>query len=95
MDRERWRKLIARLTGAEVCQQKTLEGAVGMAEESRSREELAAEYGQVWDSYELARDFDIEAFSSPFVVVVRKSDGVKGTVLFQHHPRFYWGFDAT
>ena len=30
---------------------------------------------------------------APVVVVRRRSDGVKGSVLFQHSPRFYFSFD--
>jgi hypothetical protein len=59
-----------------------------------SREALELEYGQVWDSFTLARDFDIEAFSGNQVVVIRKSDGMRGTVCFQDNPRFYWAFCA-
>jgi hypothetical protein len=29
---------------------------------------------------------------APFAVVVRKVDGVKGSVQFVHDPRFYFGF---
>jgi hypothetical protein len=29
---------------------------------------------------------------APFVVVRRKADGVKGSLMFQHMPRFYYGF---
>jgi len=58
-----------------------------------SREALTAEHGQVWDTQELARDFDVEGFLAPYVVVRRKSDGQRGSLLFQHHPRFYFGFE--
>lgn len=57
-----------------------------------SREALEAQYGQVWDTQELQRDFDVTGFMAPFVGVRRKSDGVKGALMFQHSPRFYWGF---
>ena len=30
---------------------------------------------------------------APLVVVRRKSDGVKGSLMFQHSPRFYFGFE--
>jgi hypothetical protein len=29
---------------------------------------------------------------APFVVVRRKSDGVKGSMMFQHMPRYYFSF---
>jgi hypothetical protein len=60
--------------------------------EPGSREFLQAQHGQVWNTDELARDFEVEGFMSPFVVVRRKSDGVKGSLMFQHHPRFYFNF---
>ena len=56
------------------------------------REEIEKEVGQVWDTGELTRDFSVEGFQAPFVVVRRKSDGVRGSLEFQHMPRFYWGF---
>jgi len=58
------------------------------------RAALEAEVGQVWDTDELSRDFTVTGFLAPFVGVTRKSDGVRGTLTFQHHPRFYWGFKA-
>lgn len=51
-----------------------------------------AEGGQEWDTDGLQRDFDVVGFAAPFVVVVRKSDGVKGTLEFAHSPRRYFDF---
>ena len=56
------------------------------------REILEAEQGQVWDTAELQEDYTVEGFMAPFVVVVRKSDGVKGALQFQHSPRYYYRF---
>lgn len=50
---------------------------------------------QEWSTDELRRDFEVHAFSAPFVVVTRKSDGVKGVLEFEHRPRIYFGFEAT
>lgn len=58
------------------------------------REILEKEYGQVWTTNELTRDFDVIGFGAPFVVVKRKSDGQKGSLMFQHSPRFYFKFEA-
>lgn len=58
------------------------------------REELEAQYGQVWNTEELSRDFAVEGFAAPFVVVRRKSDGQRGSLMFQHMPRYYFGFEA-
>ena len=57
-----------------------------------SRESLKEAYGEVWDTSELQRDFTVMAFMAPYVSVVRKSDGVKGLLKFQHMPRFYFFF---
>lgn len=58
------------------------------------RELLEAIHGQVWETAELTEAFEVIGFAAPFVVVRRKSDGVRGTLMFQHQPRFYFGFVA-
>lgn len=58
------------------------------------REALEKEHGQVWNTEELQRDFEVTSFLAPFVGVIRKSDRKEGTMIFQHDPRFYWGFEA-
>jgi len=58
------------------------------------REALEAEQGQVWDTNELTKDFDVLSFLAPFVVVRRKSDHKKGMLVFQHNPRFYFSFKS-
>ena len=58
------------------------------------REALEAKHGQVWDTAELQRDFEVQGFMAPFVVVRRKSDGKVGSLTFQHMPRYYWGFEG-
>lgn len=60
----------------------------------QTREELEKEFGQVWDSYELTRDFSVMGFMAPFVMVTRKSDQKLGSLLFQHNPRFYFSFEV-
>jgi hypothetical protein len=60
--------------------------------EPGSRPDLEAKYGQVWDTNELTRDFRVIGFMAPYVAVQRKSDGVKGSLMFQHMPRFYFQF---
>ena len=57
-----------------------------------SREALVAQHGQTWNSEELSKDFEVTGFLAPFVAVRRKSDGVKGSLEFQHNPRFYFNF---
>lgn len=50
--------------------------------------------GQEWDTEALQRDFTVEFFAAPFVLVTRKADGVKGSLRFKHSPRVYFGFEA-
>ena len=57
-----------------------------------SREALEAEHGQVWGTDEMRADFDALGFMAPYIVVSRKSDGVKGSLQFQHEPRLYYSF---
>lgn len=60
--------------------------------EPATREALEARYGQVWDTQQLAAEFVIIGFMAPIIVVRRKADGVKGSLEFQHMPRFYFDF---
>jgi hypothetical protein len=60
--------------------------------EPGSRESLETQYGQVWDTNALGRDFEVVGFLAPFVVVRRKVDGVKGSLEFQHMPRYYFNW---
>ena len=59
-----------------------------------SRETLEAQHGQVWNTQELGEDFEVLGFAAPLVVVRRRADGVRGSLFFQHTPRFYFDFQA-
>jgi len=56
------------------------------------RKRLETQSGQVWDTAQLAEDFEVLGFMAPYIVVRRKSDGRKGSLEFQHMPRFYFNF---
>lgn len=56
------------------------------------REAIEEQYGQVWDTQQLQEDFKVLGFMAPFVTVIRKSDGVRGALAFQHMPRYYFNF---
>ena len=62
--------------------------------DSTNRESLEARHGQVWDTTQLQEDFWPLSFSAPMIVVRRKSDGGKGTLMFQHDPRYYFSFSS-
>lgn len=58
----------------------------------QERIRLETENGQVWDTDELSRDFEVLGFMAPYVVVIDKATGRKGSLMFQHYPRYYWGW---
>ena len=62
--------------------------------EAAARVTLEAEVGQVWDRDQLGVDFEVQGFGAPFVVVRRRSDGVRGSLEFTASPRFYFSFRA-
>lgn len=49
---------------------------------------------KTWDTKQLQEDFKVVGFQAPFVVVVRKADGIKGSLQFTHAPRVYFNFEA-
>ena len=59
---------------------------------SGDRDALASKYGQVWNTAELCAEFEVLGFMAPYVVVRRKVDGRKGSLEFQHSPRWYFNF---
>jgi hypothetical protein len=62
--------------------------------EPNHRAILEAQYGQIWSTAELSEDFEVIGFMAPLVAVRRRSDGKKGSLEFQHQPRFYFNFQA-
>lgn len=62
------------------------------ATEASERARLEARYGQVWSTEEVRREFKVVSFLAPYVVVERLSDGAKGSLEFQHDPRFYFNW---
>lgn len=60
--------------------------------EPGSREALEAQHGKVWSTAELGEEFEVVGFMAPLVVVRRRSDGRKGSLEFQHNPRFYFNY---
>ena len=61
----------------------------------RTRAELEAEHGRVWDEQEVVREFSITAIIPPTIIARRHADGVVGTLLLQPRPRLYFRFRPT
>jgi hypothetical protein len=59
---------------------------------AKSREVLAAEFGSVYNTDELMEHYEIISFAAPFVYGVDRATKKKGTLIFQHNPRFYHSF---
>ena len=55
---------------------------------------MSHETPDAWTTDELRRDFEVVGFLAPYVVVVRKADGVKGTLEFTHNPRVYFNWSV-
>ena len=60
--------------------------------ELAERATLETRYGRVWNTAELANEFEMLGFAAPFAVVKRKADNKVGSLMFQHHPRYYFSF---
>jgi hypothetical protein len=52
--------------------------------------EMQSLYSVFWGGFE--RRKCVIGFGAPCVVVTRKSDGVKGSLFFDHSPRRYYGW---
>jgi len=68
------------------------EMVVAINAEPGSRQHLEEKHGHVWDTSELQQDFEVLGFMAPLVVARRRSDGTKGSLMFQASPRFYFGW---
>jgi hypothetical protein len=66
--------------------------AVKSSDEDTERTRLETEHGKVWDTDELRQDFETHSFGAPYIIVIRKEDRIKGSLEFQHMPRFYFNF---
>jgi len=71
-----------------VCARVQEEVVSGDAAAERAR--LEKKYGRVWSAPELTADFEVHGFRAPFVIVTRRADGQRGSLCFQHDPRFYF-----
>jgi hypothetical protein len=69
-----------------------INSAVESSDKETERKRLEAQHGQVWDAAQLSQEFEVLGFMAPYVVVQRRSDGRKGSLEFQHKPRFYFNF---
>lgn len=57
-----------------------------------TKEELQETYDEVLTTDEMREKYEVIGFGAGFCVVRRKVDGVRGSLDFQHSPRFYFDF---
>ena len=75
------RSEVARINSEVETDDKTLE-----------RKRLEGIYSKVWDTDEIRKEFEVLGFMAPFMIVKVKKTGKKGSLEFQHYPRFYFNF---
>ncbi|NDC55298.1 MAG: hypothetical protein EBZ69_00425 [Alphaproteobacteria bacterium] len=71
-----------------------LKAQYGHLENGEVRAMLEVSCGPVWTNDELLEVFEVSHFEPPYVHVIRKEDGKRGTVMFVDTPRFYFSFTA-
>ena len=69
-----------------------LNTAIESLDRDTERQRLEKLHGQVWTTNEMTAEFECIGFMGPFVVVRRRADSIKGSLMFQHAPRFYFRF---
>ena len=47
---------------------------------------------KTWSTKELQENFQVLSFNAPFVLVIDKKTGKKGSLQFDHSPRVYFNF---
>lgn len=57
-----------------------------------ARAALLRTNSDVWSNEELLDTFEVSSFDPPYVNVIRKADGQRGTVAFIDTPRLYFAF---
>lgn len=65
---------------------------VNEVNQDAERTKLEEKYGEVLTTDQMQEQFTVEGFLAPFVVCRRKSDGKRGTLMFSHSPRYYFGW---
>lgn len=71
-----------------------LQAQYGHLENGEIRAMLEVSGRQVWTNDELLETFEVSHFEPPYVHVIRKEDGQRGTIMFIDTPRFYFSFAA-
>lgn len=49
--------------------------------------------GKTWATAQMTEEFEVIGFAAPLVVVRKRDTGEKGSLMFRHSPRIYFGWD--
>jgi hypothetical protein len=71
-----------------------LKNQYGHLEKGEARTLLEQTPTLVWSNDELLETFEVSHFAPPYVHVIRKEDGQRGTVMFLDDPRLYFSFST-
>lgn len=69
-----------------------LNAQYAVMDQGEARAHLERMHTPVWSNDELAEQFEVSHFDPPYVHVIKKSDGQRGTVAFIDSPRLYFDF---
>ncbi|KAA5538576.1 hypothetical protein FYK55_27190 [Roseiconus nitratireducens] len=61
-------------------------------ETEATKAELEKTHGRVWSTDEMRAEFEPLGFMAPFIVVRKLDTGERGSLMFTHAPRFYFGW---
>jgi len=81
------------ITGCNETLTAILENQYGHLEAGEARTALETSYGLVWNEDDLHALFEVCSVSFPYVSVVDRATGRRGTVLRLEAPRFYFLFN--
>lgn len=71
---------------------RTLAAQYAHMDQGEARAALERLHDPVWTNDELLAQFELTTFDPPCVHVIRKADGVRGTVAYIDSPRLYFAF---
>jgi hypothetical protein len=69
-----------------------LKAQYGHLDGGEARALLEHAHNNVWTNDQLMETFEVSHFEPPYVHVIRKEDGQRGTVMFTDSPRLYFSF---
>lgn len=70
-----------------------LNGQAAAQDSDTLRQTLTRNGCENWTNEELLEHFEVELFHPPYVTVIRKADGRRGSIIYTDAPRVYFCFE--